>query len=426
VRSDQTRLLFTDAFGLSHGKTVQSARANDPTHYALTVMVQGLDLQFIEVPGYSTDVGFPDMEARLDPGTLRPAWGGAGEVGMCSLTHADGRPLPLCLRTRLREHVARWRDLGLDPQIGVEMEFYLLAGPTVADGPLPVPAHRVYGTGYGADPSGLLDAIVQAAQDSELDLEGCNAEFDPGQVEAAISYRDALGAADAAFLFRELVHDLALEHGVGATFMARPFADSIGNGMHLNLSASASDGHNVFHDPDDADGLSQSCRWAIAGLLEHHGALTALFAPTVNSYKRLHPGLLSGYWANWGLDNRLTSVRVPGQRGPATRIEHRTPDGTSSAHLAVLAMLAAALDGIERELAPPAPATGDAESDPGTAVHTPHSLVDALDLLEKDSVLTEALGPDLTTTFLGLKRREIEAWDRTVTDWETSTYGRVY
>lgn len=420
------RLLFTDLLGLSHGMTVPSARVADPTHYALTVMVQGLDLQYLEVTGYSTDVGFPDMEAHLDPGTLRPAWGGPGEVGMCTLVHADGRPLPLCVRTRLREQVARWRDLGLDPQVGLEMEFYLLAGPDVAAGPVAVPAHRVYGTGPGADPTGLLDAIAAAAQDSELDIEGCNAEFDPGQVEAAVAHRDALGAADAAFLFRELVRETALVRGLGATFMARPFADSIGNGMHLNLSAAGTDGHNAFHDPFDPDGLSQSCRWAIAGILEHHEALTAVFAPTVNSYKRLHPGLLSGYWANWGLDNRLTSVRVPGQRGAGTRIEHRTPDGTCSPHLAVLALLAAALDGIERQLAPPDPASGDAEGSPGTEVHTPHSLAEALDLLEKDSVLADAVGPDLMTTFLGLKRREIGAWDRTVTDWEKATYGRVF
>ncbi len=421
----QTRLLFTDVLGLSHGKTVPSSRAKHPTHYALTVMLQGLDREFIELDGYSTDVGFPDMEARLDEPTLRPSWS-RGSVAMTNLHFSDGRPLPLCVRTRLREMVERWRDRDLEPLCGIEMEFYLLAGPRVDDGPLSVPWHRVYGTGPGADPTGLTDDISAAAERAGLEMEGINSEFNPGQVETAVSYRDALSAADTAFLFRELAREVALDKGLGATFMARPFSDSIGNGMHLNVSASRQDGTNAFASLDDPQGISQVCRWAIAGLLEHHAALTALFAPTVNSYKRLQPGLLAGYWATWGLDNRLTSVRVPGQRGQATRIEHRTPDGSASPHLALLGMLAAALDGIERELPLADPVFGDAEAHPQTDVHTASSLGEALDLLEQDTVLTDALGPDLATVFVMLKRDEIHRWRQSVTDWEVSTYGRVY
>ena len=423
--SSQTRLLFTDLLGLSHGKTVPSSRAKDPTHYAITVMVQGLDLEFIELDGYSTSAGFPDMEARLDEPTLRPSWSG-GDIALTTLHFSDGRPLPLCARGRLRSMIDRWRSHAWEPMCGIEMEFYMLAGHTVADGPLEVPWHRVYGTGAGADPSGLIDAIAVASERSCLDMEGMNAEFNPGQVEAAVSYRDALGAADAAFLFRELVRETALGMGLGATFMARPFGGSVGNGMHLNLSASDIDGQNVFVDTSEPDGLSQVCRWAVAGLLEHHAALTALFAPTVNSYKRLRPGMLAGYWGTWGLDNRLTSVRVPDQRGQSTRIEHRTPDGAASPHLALLGMLAAALDGIERELPLVEPAHGDAESNPMTDVHTATSLSEALALLAGDGVLVDALGPDLTAAFIALKRREIADWEQSVTDWEVDTYGRIY
>lgn len=423
--SGQTRLLFTDVLGLTHGKTVPSSRMKDPTHYAITVMVQGLDRDFIEIDGYSTSSGFPDMEARLDEETVRPSWSG-GKVAMTDLFMADGRPLPLCVRTRLREMVERWRALSLEPMCGIEMEFYLLAGHTVADGPLDVPWHRVYGTGPGADPSGVIDRVAASCDTAELEMEGLNSEFNPGQVEAAVSYRTALHAADAALLFRELVRETALDMGLGATFMARPFGNSVGNGMHLNLSASDAEGRNVFADSSDPDGLSQVCRWAIAGLLEHHAALTALFAPTVNSYKRLRPGMLAGYWATWGFDNRLTSVRVPGQRGESTRIEHRTPDGTASPHLALLGMLACALDGIQRQLPLPPPAEGNAEENPRTEIHTARSLSEALDLLKQDAVLTEAIGADLTEVFVSLKRAEIANWEQAVTDWEVDSYGRIY
>ena len=423
-----TRLLFSDVLGLSHGKVVPSSRLKDPTHYAITVMVQGLDLEFIELETYSTDAGFPDMEARLDPSSLRPSWteGGEGQIGMTNLYRSDGRPLPLCVRTRLQEMIGRWRSHGLDPVSGYEMEFFLSDDPTLASGPMRVPWHRVYGTGPGADPSGMIDEIAAAAERAELHIEGVNAEFCPGQVEAALHYASALEAADAAFLFKEMVREIALAKGKGATFMARPFADAVGNGLHVNLSANDGTGDNAFYDADDPDGISQLCRHAIAGLIEHHAQLTALLAPTVNSYKRLRPGLLAGYYATWGLDNRLTSLRVPGQRGRATRIEHRTPDGTASPHLALLGILAAALDGIERELPLVDPAEGNAESEPRTEVHVASCLSEALDLLEGDQVLVDALGEDLTKVFVALKRQEVDRWESAVTDWEVNTYGRVY
>jgi glutamine synthetase len=422
---ERIRLLFTDVLGLSHGKVVRESHRDNPTHYAITVMIQGLDLEFDDIANYSVGDGFPDMEARLDPTTVRPSWD-TGLLAMTNLHFSDGRPLPLCARTRLAEQVAKWRTLGLDPMIGFEMEFFLSDDPTLKSGPLEVPMHRVYGTGPGADPSGLLDAIHDAGHRAHLDIEGVNGEFHPGQVEASLRYRDALTASDAAFLFRDMVREIALARGMGATFMARPFDGLVGNGMHLNMSANDSTGANVFADASAPDGISQLCRHAIAGLIEHHTALSALFAPTINSYKRLRPGMLAGYYATWGLDNRLTSIRIPGQRGNATRIEHRTPDGTASPHLATLGLLAAALDGIERKLEPSAPSAGNAEENAGDVACVAGNLGEALAALESDKVLVDALGEDLTNVFTTIKRAEIARWEQAVTDWEVTTYGRVY
>jgi glutamine synthetase len=196
--------------------------------------------------------------------------------------------------------------------------------------------------------------------------------------------------------------------------------------MHVNLSMSDAAGHNALVDEAGPHGMSTLSRHMIAGLLEHHEALAAFAAPTVNSYTRLTPGMLSGYWANWGLDNRVSSVRVPGQRGSSTRIEHRSADGSASPHLLTAALLAAALDGVERELPLPEPQVGDADTAPNTDRHTPLDLASALDALVADTRLCSYFEPDLIEVYVDLKRREWERWLATVTDWEQHEYSRVY
>jgi glutamine synthetase len=421
--ASQIDILFPDLLGLAHGKTVPTARRDYPTHYAITVMVQGLDLEFLETPNYSTSAGFPDMEARYEDGTLRP-WGDR-EVGMALLHFADGRPLPLDSRRALRSVMDRWGEHGLTPVSGYEMEFFLLSD-RVPLTKLPVPDHRVYGIGPGADPTGTLELIAEAAEAADLKVEGVNSEFTPSQVEVSLHYQDAMSAADAAFLFRILAREIARRNGIDVTFMARPFGDAVGSGMHVNMSLNDASGHNALIDESDADGLSAIAKSFVAGLLDHHTALASFAGPTVNSYKRLVPGMLSGYWANWGLDNRISTVRIPGQRGTGTRIEHRMADGSASPHLLTAALFAAGLSGVGRNLALPEPQIGDADAAPNTDRHTPHSLAAALDALEADATLQSYFEPDLIEVYLGLKRRECGRWDAAVTDWEQNEYARVY
>jgi glutamine synthetase len=424
-----TRVLYSDLHGLSHGKYIHSAKLDHPTHYAITVLTQGLDLSMVEAPGFGADVGYPDMEARVDLQTRRVGWEDGVDIALADLWRTDSNDrVGLDPRWALQRQIERWRARGLEPMVGYEMEFYILERP--GDGssslvPISVPMHRVYAAGPGSDPTGLALEIYQRCRTSGIEIDGYNGEFHPGQVEVATHYRAALDAADDAFLFRELAHEVALERGMGVTFMARPFADFVGNGMHLNISLNNSDGSNSFHAPDETFGLSSVCRGAIAGLLEHHESLAAIGAPTVNSYKRLMPGMLSGYWANWGIDNRISTVRVPGERGAATRIEHRMADGTASPHLALAAMLAAMLDGVEREIPLPDPQRGDGDAAPNTDRHTPHTLSDALDAFEKDQLFVGALGADLSACFVKIKRDEWSRWNNAVTNWEHHTYGRI-
>lgn len=421
--SEQIDIVFPDLLGLAHGKTVPSTRRDHATHYAITVMVQGLDLEFLETENYSTSAGFPDMEARLDASSTRP-WRGR-QIGLANLHFADGRDLPLDSRRALVSVMDRWRARGLRAVAGFELEFFLLAGRTPLT-KLPVPDHRVYGIGAGADPSGTLETIMAAAHDYELQPEGANSEFTPSQVEASLHYQDALRAADSAFLFRLLARDIARERGIDVTFMGRPFEDAVGNGLHVNMSLDDESGSNAFIDESDDMGISTLMKHFIAGLIDHHEALAAFAAPTVNSYKRLTPGMLSGYWANWGWDNRISSVRVPGQRGAGTRVEHRMADGSANPHLLTAALFAAGLSGVERELPLPEPQVGDADAAPNTERHTPHSLSASLDALESDERLRSYFHPDLIQVYIDLKRKEVGRWEAAVTDWEQREYSRVY
>lgn len=420
----QVDVIFPDLLGLLHGKTIPDSRLDHPTHYAITVMVQGLDLEFLETAHYSTSAGFPDMEARIDSGSLRP-WTNGRQTAFANLHFADGRPLPLDSRRALAAVCDKWRARGYEPVTGFEMEFFLLESRDPLT-KLPVPDHRVYGIGAGADPSGTLEALVGEAERVLLDVEGANSEFTPSQVEVSLHYREAMGSADAALLFRVLAREIARERGIDLTFMARPFDDAVGSGMHVNMSLASRNGDNALEDESDPLGISQMARHFIAGLLEHHEALTAFAAPTINSYKRLTPGMLSGYWANWGIDNRISTVRVPGQRGATTRIEHRMADGTANPHLLSAALFAAGLDGVERKLEMPEPQIGDADAAPNTERHTPHTLESALDALVADKTLCSYFEADLIEVYVELKRKEIQRWNAAVTDWEQNEYSRVY
>ena len=424
MSSELIDIVFPDLLGLMHGKTVPAHRIDHPTHYAVTAMILGLDGTYLETEGYSTSAGFPDMEARIDPDTVRP-WLDGRQTAMAYLYDTQGRPVPFDARRQLKALVDRWEEAGYTPMAGFEMEFFLLEQlqPMTR---LAVPDHRVYGVGPAADPSGTLEELGLAAEQAQLHLEGMNSEFTSAQVEAALHYQPALAAADGALLFRELTRRVARSRGIDATYMPRPFDDAVGSGMHVNLSLSDDAGDNAFSDPGDPQGISDLARHFIAGLLEHHCALAAVAAPTLNTNKRQSPGHINGDRANRGLDNRITSVRVPGQRGSSTRVEHRVADGSASPHLLSAALLAAGLHGVEEKLPLPDPQVGDADAVPNTDKHTPHSLAESLDALAADDVLVDMLDRRLVDAFIELKRQENDRWLRAVTDWEQREYGRVY
>lgn len=432
----RVRTLWTDLNGLTHGRYIPSARFDHATHHAVTTLVMSPEGEILPLAGYAADVGFPDLSAVPLAATRRPGWEPDTDIAICELRGADHQPLPLCPRGALTRAVEGWRALGFEPQLGFELELYILerddAGgwrPAGGDG------HRVYGVGLGGDTTGLALEFFDAVEAMDIDLEGVLTEFSPGQLEINLAYGPALAAADAAQLVKEMTREVAARRGYRATYLGRPDAMSVGSGLHVNMSlVPVSGGANALHDDARPEGLSSLARQAIGGLIQHHEAVAGLSAPLINSYKRLMPGLIAGYWANWGLDNRFSTYRVPAERGSATRIENRMPCATASPYLAAAATLNAALLGVVDGVDCGDPQIGDADEAPNTDRHTPHTLGEALDAIEADTVLAEAMGPDLVAAYVALRRHEIARWEAAgetwdpeqVTPWELDSYLRFY
>ncbi|MEO8476486.1 MAG: glutamine synthetase [Actinomycetota bacterium] len=433
TKGKRLRLLFPDIHGMERGKYLFGDVA-EAGHAAFCIGVYPLthDREILPVPNTQFDVGLPDLDVQLDRDTLRNSWEPDTLIGIGDATFR-GKPTPLDPRQVLRTAVDAWRARGLEPQISFELEFYLME----ADGgggwrPVSLPSHRVYGTGMSIDPSGCVDEMVTTAIACGFPVETWGSEYDEAAYEVNIKYDDAIKAADDAFVFRLLVREIAARHGKLATFLGRPMNDRGGSGMHVNFSFRREDGSNAFHDPHDPEGLSDLTRHCAAGVLAHHAGMAAILAPHVNAYKRLQPDMLNGYWAIWGHDDRSVTVRVPPARGGQTRLEQRTADAAANPYLVGAAVLNAARFGVEDEmgLGPPQTVGGAPDSD----VCIPPTLAAALEVLNADTRLVEALGPELVEAFTILKRGE---WDRyasavedtsatEVSDWELRYYLPFY
>jgi glutamine synthetase len=429
TQGKRLRLLYPDIHGLERGKYLFGDWASTGmSAFCIGVYPLTHDKEILPIPRTQFDVGLHDVEAFLDQNSVRPSWEPDTVVGIGDMM-MHGKHVPWDTRDTLRQACRPWQEMDLEPQIAFELEFYLME--QGGDGrwvPVSVPGHRVYGTGMSVDPTGTIDAMVNAALDCGFPVESWSSEYDNAAYEVNIRYDDAIKAADESFLFKLLVREIAERHGKLATFLGRPLEDRGGSGLHVNFSFRRPDGSNAFHDPNDPEGISDLARRCIAGLIAHHEGMAALLAPHVNAFKRLQPDMLNGYWANWGHDDRSVTVRVPPARGGGTRLEQRTADAAANPYLAAAAVLHAARLGVEHEIELPPPQPPGEE--PNTTVKIPPNLSVALDKLSEDKELVEALGPELVEAFTILKRAEWERYvasgadpDTTnVTDWELRYY----
>jgi glutamine synthetase len=373
------------------------------------------------------DAGLPDISVTPDLTTLTPLpWepGAAWCVGDTS--GPDGAPAPESPREVARRVSRHLAELGLSAVVGPELEFFVCEQDAAgtwrryADEP-----GNVYVVGRKGDPRGLLLTMLRHLRDAGLRVTAANHEFSAGQFEINLDHSELVDSADRAFRLKSAVQEIARHHGLLATFMAKPFNDEGGSGFHLHVSlvdsAEGGDGTNVFGDEAGPQGLSQRGRAAIAGVLAHAPALAALLNPTINSYKRFGPDTLAPWLIDWGFDNRSAMVRIPPERGAASRMEVRLGDATANPYLAAAAVGAAAYLGVRDGLEPPEPLEGYGY-DPSKAQLLPQRLSDALDALEADTALHDVLGEYFVTSFLTYKRNEVERFERHVTDWEFREY----
>ncbi|MFP4634302.1 MAG: glutamine synthetase family protein [Nitriliruptoraceae bacterium] len=423
VDHDRIRVLWPDHLGLARGKYLPIRYAERGSYHCLSLFSLGYDRDMVPAPGTKMLEGLPDLHATFDMSEVRDGWEPNTGVVVADISH-QGEPVAMSSRHALRRAVDAWKALGYHPKVGIELEAYILQRSD--DGtrwvPWETPGGYVYGTGTAVDPIGLLDEIMREAEDANLPIESINSEYDIPQFELTLHYDDAMQAVDDAFLFKVLAREIAHRHGLLLTFLGRPLGDRGGSGLHVNVSFSDEHGTNVLNDDSSDDGLSQLARQAIAGMLEHHEGMAALLAPTVNAYKRLGPGTLTGYWANWGYDHRGVTVRVSPERGSALRLEHRTADGAANIYTAAATVLQAARLGVQKELALQPAETQDCLINTDAERTTPPSLRLALDALEADEELVDAVGRDLVEHFVVIKRAEWERFAKHVTDWELNEY----
>ncbi|GAA1589785.1 glutamine synthetase family protein [Actinomadura kijaniata] len=390
------------------------------------VYLLATDVEMDTGPGYAIDAwqsGFGDFVLRPDPGTVRlPPWDPGTAVVLADASWPDGQPVRVAPRRVLREQLDRLAALGLTALAGTELEF-LVFGESYAQ----AWEHRYHGlrpaTRYNVDYSlqglegvePLVRRVRREMTAAGLRMETARAEVHPGQYEIVFRYDEAMRTCDNHVFFKNGVKQIAAAEGRAVTFMPK-FDEGEGNSCHVHLSLRGTDGAAVLADPAAGDGMSDLMRHFIAGQLACMADFALLMAPNVNSYKRLRPGAFAPTGIGWGRDNRTCPVRVVGA-GHSLRIEHRVPGGDANPYLAVAAIIAAGLHGVENELPLPAPHRSNALADPAVP-RLPGTLTEALRRWENSPVAGKVFGDDVVGHVAQAARAELEAFEGAVTDWE--------
>ncbi|WP_299205458.1 glutamine synthetase family protein [uncultured Tateyamaria sp.] len=404
--TNRTRTLFCDLLNLPRGKFVPpDVAARGKIGFARGVFGTTFDRDLIPVPGAGVFDGIPDMELVLD-GDRRPDWQRDSEIALGTL-HVDGAPFGLCARARLQAAVDAWEAKGLTPMVGLEMEAYVFQQD--ADGvwtPYDTPGAFVYGTGPQNDPAGLMDALWSTADAAGLPIESMNGEYDSGQFELTMKFETAVAACDNAFLFRTMAREVAAEMGLLLTFLPKPIPDRGGSGLHVNFSFADAQGANVIAPVGALSDIAKGC---MAGLIHHHEGLAGLLATTVNSYDRLGPASMAGYWANWADDHRLVTTRSCVSSPRSARLEHRMADCATNPYLAVASVLQASLLGVSGGYALEPAEDLDGLDNIRATRHVPSALGKALDALDADKPLRMAVGEAICDALIFLKQDE---WKR--------------
>jgi glutamine synthetase len=411
-QSPRLRAMFCDHLSIMRGKYLPASKMqDDESRFARPTFSVHYDKDLlIEAPGTMCLEGLPDMALRWKGAEIRQGWEPNTRVVTGDLYGGDGAPLPLCPRGALKRAVAAWEKHGLTPKVGIELEAYAFWRNEQGQiEPYDTPGGVVYGTGNFADPRGFTEAIWNKAQEIGLPLDLITSEYDTPQYEFTLTFDAAVAHVDTVVLFRQMAREVAFDHGIILTFLPKPILGKGGSGMHINLSFTDKDGANALAngphgDPANLNALARGC---IAGWMRHHKAMAGLIAPNALSYARLQPASLSGFWCNWGGDNRNVTVRVSAEGGKKARLEHRMADAAANPYTAVATVLQAALLGFEGTYPLQPMETGDGFTRNDAPHGTAASLTEALSDLQADTALSTAVGPDLVTNHLYMKQVEV-------------------
>lgn len=423
---------FVDIHGVAKTKSV-------PAHCLMDVVEKGAGFAGFAVWGLGMEPHGPDFLARGDLSSLSIVPWQPGYARIACDGYVEGKPYPYDSRVVLKQQLKRLSSRGWTLNTGLEPEFSLFKrnsdgslGPVDDTDTLTKPCYDYKGLSRSRE---FLEKLVDSLQKVDMDVYQIDHEDANGQFEINYTYSDALTSADRFTFVRMAAGEIANDLGMVCSFMPKPASDRTGNGMHFHLSICDESGKNLFGDDSDKHGmgLSKMAYHFTAGLLHHAKALCAISAPTVNSYKRLVVGgsASGATWAPayicYGDNNRSAMVRIP-----YGRLEFRLPDSGCNPYLVHAALIAAGMDGIERELE-----AGDPVNENLYAMSSqdlaekgieilPQNLGEAVDALEADTVLTEALGKDLMAEFVSLKRDEWIDYCRHVSDWEVARYGEFF
>ncbi|OWZ82996.1 type I glutamate--ammonia ligase [Natranaerobius trueperi] len=423
------RLQFTDVFGAMKSVSVTSDELDSAM--AGELMFDGSSIDGFARVEESDQVLIPDT-STFNVMPWRPSDKGVASL-VCDVYNPDGTPFEGCPRNILKSALKECQDMGYRFNVGPEGEFFLFH--TDEKGRPVFDIHDTAGYFDLAPYDMGEDArrnIILTMKKMGFKIEASHHEVAPGQHEIDFKYDEALRTADNWMTFKDIVKNVANNFGLYATFLPKPFSSENGNAMHCNQSL-YTNGSNAFYDPNNKENkLSDIAYYYIGGLLNHAKGMTLISNPIINSYKRLLPGYEAPTTVAWSTKNRTTLVRVPASRGKSTRVELRNPDPIANPYLVFAVMLKAGLEGVKNKIKPPSEIEKnifDMSSKERNKLHVdklPRDLYEAIEEMEKDSLVKEALGEHVFNLFIKAKRKEWNDYARHVHKWEIDNYLAKY
>jgi glutamine synthetase len=410
---------------------VATALGDEGLHASVYLFVVDMDMD--PRPGYaltSWDDGFRDCRLVPDLSTLRVIpWLNRTAMVICDpVDEETGELVDVAPRVILKRALERYTTAGMRLKCATELEFFLYADDYRSAwerryrdlNPL-----SYYRSDYHIFQSSRDEPLLQHLRDAmiaaDIEVEFSKSEWGLGQQEVNLRCTDALEMADRHALYKNGVKELSAAAGIAASFMAKPKIDDVGSSCHVHLSVWDEDGERPLFPGSRPETMSEVLRHFIGGQATHGRDLAVTMAPNINSYKRFQLNQFAGVSLAWGLDNRTCGLRVVGH-GPAMRLEQRIPGADANPYLLIAALAAAGLDGIEHQLACPAPVAGNAADHPESP-QMPRTLAEALQCFERSEFVRRAFGDVVTDHLSNFFRQELDAFNHeTITDWELIRY----